>query len=208
MEITIQHLKPDGLDQAFELATQVFSRASTLHRALGVTLEDYRTYLRTPFQQVVAQGLSVAAIDMHTGDLMGCMIVTDYTKQPAGDVRAHPVMKPLVALARELDHQYAATRKVLPGQVVLIDMGAVRPEAEGRGIYQAMRAKVHAIAKSNRYQRVVGELSSAATHHVVMTQLGHAKLAEVNFHDFECQGRFPFRSITHPHSIVLAEGKL
>jgi hypothetical protein len=208
MEIAIQPLKAHNLDAAFELATEVFSRASTLHRALGVTLEDYRIYLRPQFRQVVAQGLSVVAIDTRTGAVMGCMIVTDYAKQPAGDIGTYPVMTPLAALARELDHQYTAAGKVSPGQVILIDMGAVRPEAEGRGIYQSMRAQVHTIAKSKGFQRVVGELSSAATQHVVLTQLGHAKMAEVSFHDFECDGAFPFRTITQPRSIVLAEGQL
>jgi len=42
----------------------------------------------------------------------------------------------------------------------------------------------------------------------VLKKLGHEKMTEVNFDEFEFDGKFPFRSIEMSRSIVLAEGNL
>lgn len=208
MNIVIRSLDPDRQHAAFLLATQVFSNASTLHSALEVALEDYRAYLWPGFQDLVSQGLSVAAIDAGTGLVVGCMIVTDFVNQPTGDLENHPVMAPLSALAAALGRQYEAKRDLSAGQAILVDMGAVSPQAEGMGVYQAMRKKVHEIAKVKGFKYAVGELSSVATQHVVLNRFGHIRMAEIFFQDFEFDGAFPFRSIKDPKSIVLAEGAI
>lgn len=205
MEIEIRPLESDLIEPAFALATRVFSAGSTVHRALGIGLEEYRAYLRASFEEMVAEGLSVAAIDAATGDMMGCMIVTDFHGQLTDNSCPPAKFAPLAALTGALCDQYA---RIGPGEVILVDMGAVSDKAAGMGAYQRMRAAVQNGARAKGYQRVVGELSSAATQHVVLNRLGHKKLAEIQFADFEFGGKRPFQTITDPPSILLTEGEL
>ena len=87
-------------------------------------------------------------------------------------------------------------------------MGAVSSAARGQGIYQRMRATAHEVARDKGYKRVLGELSSAATQHVVLNQLGHRKMVEILFSEFRYSETLPFASIENPPSIILSEGTL
>jgi len=190
------------------LATRVFIENSTLHKALGIDLETYRTYLRRSFDDMVREGLSIVAIDPASEAVTGCLIVSDFHNHlettPGTDKR----FAALAALTNALCRQYGKVRSINPGDAVLIDMGVVSSAASGQGIYQKMRSEAQRLAKDRGFRWVVGELSSASTQHVVIGKLGHEKIAEISFDGFEFDGAFPFRSIESSRSIMLAEGEL
>ena len=199
-------------DTAFDLATRVFVAGSTVHRALGIGLEEYRAYLAPSFDAMIAQGLSLAAFDADVevdgGKMVGCVIVTDFHAQPGEGTKVPPKFAPLTALTDALCAQYDAQRSPDRGKAILVDMGAVLPEHAGQGVYQTLRNAAQDHAKSHGYSKAIGELSSAATQHTVLNRLGHKKIAEIRFDTFEIAGAFPFQSITTPKSIVLTEGNL
>ncbi|MEO0329938.1 MAG: hypothetical protein AAF217_15255 [Pseudomonadota bacterium] len=208
--MTIEFHKIDEklLEPAFELATEVFINRSTLHKALRIGLDDYRTYIRPSFEGMVAEGYSIAAVDIDTGTLIGCMIVTDFFDQLKNLPDQTGVFAALGALTHSLRQQYLQKDTVQPGEALLIDMGIVADAGSGRGIYQQMRALVQVTAREAGYRLLIGELSSYATQHVVLEKLGHRKRAEIAFDTFRYGEDFPFRSITEPKSIILAEGSL
>ena len=194
--------------RCLDLASAVFARSSVLHRALGISADRYRDQLHTAFARMIDEGLSLAAIDQPSGEIAGCIIVTDFHSAipPAPD--GSDPLAPVTALTRQLALRYKELRPLPPGKVILIDMAAVAEAHGGRGIYRGLRNAAQARAKALGYQRVVGELSSAATQHVVLKHLGHENLAEIAYRDFTFQGDQPFSSIAEPHGIILAEGKL
>ena len=193
------------LQSAFELATEVFVRGSTLHKALGIGLEEYRTYLRHSFEEMVLEGISIVAIDDDCGEVVGCMIATDFYKCINLSSDGHAKFEPLAHLSNALCGQFLQSRSIGPGETVLVDMGAVSPKFEGKGIYKEMRKLVHQTARHAGFRQILGELSSSSTQHVILGKLGHRKVAEIAFADFEHEGKFPFSSITEPQSIILAE---
>ncbi|MGB0507460.1 MAG: hypothetical protein ACPGGK_14805 [Pikeienuella sp.] len=203
--IEITAVDQANAEKVFALVTDVFSGGSTLHRALGIGLEEYRAYLHDGFMAMVVEGLSVVAVE--DGDLLGCMIVTDF-HQHLGVSEAPDRFAPLAALTGELCRQYQQVRNIGPGEAALVDMGAVSSRAGGKGVYQKLRDAAQDRARQRGFRRIVGELSSAATQHVVLNRLGHEKLAEVRFADFEFGGAKPFAGIGEPESIILAEGLL
>jgi hypothetical protein len=208
MATDIRPLSPDLLEPAFELATRVFTEASTLHRALGISLTDYQRYLRRPFELMANEELSIAASDRATGRLTGCLILTDFINQLNPEPATEPVFAPLAALTGELCRQYRQRRDIKAGEMVLVDMGVVRREVRGEGVYGRMRSAAQEVAKQRGFHGIVGELSSVATQHMVLNRLGHSRMAEVFFKEFEFEGRRPFYEIEDPASIVLASGAL
>jgi len=200
----IQSLDADRLEPAFDLATCVFATQSTLHQALGVDLKTYRDDLRPSFTAMVSEELSVVASDA-TGQTKACLIATRYDPQ---SLLSAPQTPPIKALSAALAQQYLARHSIHKGKAVLIDMAAVAQDAMGKGLYQAMRNKAHRIAYRAGFNRVLGELSSTATQHVVLNRLDHAKVAEVRFKEFRHNGAYPFADISEPKSIVLSEGNL
>ncbi|MDJ0613583.1 MAG: hypothetical protein QNJ29_07875 [Rhizobiaceae bacterium] len=208
LTISISILSEEHMAPAFELATEVFVESSTLHQALGISLEEYRIYLRPSFEACVSEEFSIVATEPATGEVIGCLIATDFRQHLNAANTATGKFAPLAALTTELCRQYKSKRTIDPGDALLIDMGAVRPSTAGMGIYQKMRDAAQINAKEAGYKTVVGELSSASTQHVVLNKFGHAKLAEVKFAEFEIDGKFPFAKITEPNSIILVEGNL
>jgi len=89
-----------------------------------------------------------------------------------------------------------------------VDMAAVSETMMGKGLYKTLRKAAQIRALQSGFTRIVGELSSAATQHVVLNQLGHRQIAEVIFNSFEFENQRPFHRIKEPRSIILAEGEL
>lgn len=208
IECSIHPLGPDLLDAAFDLATRVFVEGSSLHSALGVSLEGYQTYLRPSFSNMIDEGLSVVAVDGATNAILGCMVVTDFKKQLRTETITNTQFAPIAALTQELCRLYLKNADVRTGEAILVDMGVVSKVAQGQGLYKRMRRAVHEIAKFKGYSKVVGELSSSATQHFVIDRLQHKVMAEVAFTDFQFDESYPFATIHEPRSIILAQGDL
>jgi len=207
MNIQYCVLNSEHLEVAFELATEIFIKGSTLHVALGIGLDEYREYLKEPFHEMVNEGLSVVAIDDTSNVVVGCIIASDFYHHL--DTAISPVEKfaPLGALGNALARQYLEQREITEGQVVLSDMAVIASKLSGKGVYQQLKKLCHENAREKGFERIVGELSSEATQHVVLNKLGHQKIAEIKFNTFEFGGQKPFAGIIEPQSIILAEGK-
>ncbi len=112
MTIEIQGLEREYFEPAFELAARTFAASSTIHRALNIGLSEYRDYLRGPFEKMVSEGLSVAAFDPDTEELVGCLVVTDFALSSADSSDPPRKFGPLVALTSEMCRQYKSKRSV------------------------------------------------------------------------------------------------
>lgn len=202
-QFSITPLSLAHIERAFDLTTKVFAQSSSIHAALSVNMDAYRASLRPSFETMVAQNLSLAACDTD-GGLLGCLIATDLQLALTQSAPNGPYPE-IGALTQELMHRYLAHRQVSPGETMLVDMAAVHPKARGLGVYKALRTHVQDTALKSGWHAIVGELSSAATQHVVLDQMGHRNVAELMFADFEWRGTRPFAKITSPPSIILAE---
>lgn len=211
--ITLLPLATMHFEDAFMLASDIFAAGSTLHVALGVGRDDYRDYLRPGFFAMLADGLSIGAIDQNTGRLVGVLIAADFHKSVLGETPAlaqpiDPRLQPIKALSATLEGVYLRQRPSKPGETALVDMAAIAPSARGNGLYRRLRHYFARHAGRLGYHYVIGELSSSATQKVVLEDLGHRQCAAIAFADFQYDGGFPFQSITAPSHIILAEGAL
>ena len=208
MATTLTKLDSAKREEAFALVSSVFVEQSTLHRACGIELNAYRDALYPEFSAMVAEGLSVVATDERTGAVVGSIIASDFFRHLPVSETGNDKRTAIAALTHELACRYQQYRSIGPGEVILIDMGAVAASAAGKGIYQEMRKAVQRHARRAGFRFVVAELSSTSTQHVVLKKLGHCAVAEIRFADFEMDGERPFAAISAPKSIVLAEGVL
>ena len=71
IDIKIIALDQENAKAAFDLVCEEFANGSVLHKALAVTPESYRDYLRDQFFQVIDQGLSLVAIDKANENILG-----------------------------------------------------------------------------------------------------------------------------------------
>ena len=209
VDIDIRTLDAALAEDAFALASWNFATQSVLHLALEANLDEYRAYLRPTFFDDVDDGLSLAAIDAVSGDLVGILIVRDFLKQRfAGPLPFQQNFDPITALFEALEAAYLRDRSLTPGEALLVDMAAVAPSHTGRGIYQALRREISARARAAGYSYTIGELTSAATQRVVLEKLHHRKAAGIIPADFTHDGGRPFATVTDPAVIMLTEETL
>ena len=206
--INICRLTVDKSDAALSLACQVFANGSVLHKALDISIEEYREYMRVPFELMLEQNLSLVAVEADTNMILGCLVACDYTFQVPNKTEVPAKLKPLAALLEELDRSYRKQRPMILGQSMFVDMAVVSPDATGRGIYRGLRETAHRIGRDVGFKRVIGKLSSAATQHVCVSRFGHRVCAEIEYASFLYRGQKPFAKICDPVSIQLVEGEL
>lgn len=204
---TITPITANLLDPVFDLATRVFAASSNLHRALNVDMTRYRRALRPCFEAMVAQHHSLTALSPD-GQVLGCLIATHLEEAfiaPQDTLAPYPQIS---ALTGQLLQTYRTDRPSGVNHTLLVDMAATHPDARHLGLYSALRAHIETQARTAGLTFIMGALSSAITQHVVLSRMGHRKVAEIRFAEFEWNGTRPFQSITSPPSIVLAEGTL
>lgn len=206
--IDITRMTVENYRDAFSLACEIFAEASVLHKAVSISIDEYRDYMRTPFEAMWQQGLSLVATDRQSNEIIGCLIACDYDTQAQNSVDVPQSLKPVNALLKALDVSYRKHRRILPGECMLADMAVVKPAFGGRGIYRRLREKSHDIGREAGFGWVVGELSAAATQHLCVNGFGHKVCAEIEYESFEYGKQKPFASIKEPKSILLVEGQL
>ena len=207
-QFEIKPIDASLVDASFDLASAVFAASSSLHSALDVTLQDYRAYLRAPFVAMIAEGLSVAALDRASGAMAGCLIATDLHAALSPAPVPDGPLGAIAALSQQAAQRYAELRPFQSGEVMLVDMAAVAKPFGGQGIYLALRNAAQCRARKLGFRRVVGELSSPASQHVVLNRLGHEKVLELPLRTFRFRDGFPFAAINEPQCLILSEGRL
>ena len=201
-------LRPDHIEQAFSLACRRFVQGSVIHQALGISVDEYRGYIRTPFISMCNQNLSLVAINIESKQVLGCIIAGDYSKPFLNNSALPEKFKPLNAMLAELDSHYRPGETVLPGEIIIVDMAVVSLEALNQGIYIKLRQALHHLAYQAGFKKVISELSSAATQHVCVNKFSQRICHEIVYSQFVYRGQKPFATITDPPSIQLVEGDL
>ena len=94
-EVEISLLTSQHSFDAFELLCEGFNHGSVLHKAAGISLNEYRDYMRAPFDSMWQQGLSVGTTDTVSGEIVGCLVAGDFALQTPGSTDMPDSMKPV-----------------------------------------------------------------------------------------------------------------
>ena len=107
----------------------------------------------------------------------------------------------------ELETRYLHKHKP-PEKSLLVDIAVVAADAANTGIYQQLRLALERNAADAGFEKIFGELSSAATQRVCVEKSNHKLVAEIPYQKFIYKNRKPFASISSPESIQLVEQSL
>lgn len=205
----IKALTTDHSNQALQLVANEFSAGSPLHRAMGITQQEYLEYLSDGWNNYAFGGpvKSLGAFCKSSQQLIGCLIASHFPVSFDNLDTLPQKHKPIAALLQELENEYLKHNYCID-RSLLVDLAVVRHDHRGSGIYQQLRAALHNNAASSGYKTVFGELSSSSTQYVCANKSAHQVVAEINYKDFNYGGRAPFATIEDPHSIQLVSVSL
>jgi len=206
--IRVLPLLPGKNDNVLNFVCREFVQGSVLHRATKVSLENYVEYMRCPFRDMVADGMSFVVVDSIDEKPVGCILACDYLTTTDSDVPAPREVEPISALLKTLEAPFEAQHSIVRGQVLKVDIAVVTKAAQRKGVYTRLRECVHARGIELGYASVVGELTSQATQTLCVDGFKHQVRNEIAYKDFVFEERYPFSSITSPDSVQLVEGLL
>jgi len=205
----ITPLNESHSEQCLSLVADHFCRQSTLHRAANISSSELREYLSKYWHRYACEGPieSLVAVSDDKSEALGCIIVRRFPTL-IGNINNLPEkQKPVTALLQTLEAQFLEQNES-SAKSILVDLAVVKESATCLGIYQHLRSEIHKRAAEAGYEKIYGQLSSAAAQHVCLKKLGHKVVAEVFYQDYSFNGTRPFASINAPKSIQMVEGCL
>ena len=210
----IEALSADQKSQLFGLVCEDFATSSPIHVALEISPQEYSNYLHDDWESYIHTGPlgSVVAIEPDSGEILGCIITSDFPSCFA-DVDKKPKKQQIIsALLQELEQIYLDKLRLenngTTEKSLLVDIALVPDRYANQGIYQRLRLRLQELARENGFEKIYGELSSAPTQHVCINKLHQQMVAEVFYKDFCFDGNRPFANILEPASVKLVMASL
>jgi hypothetical protein len=205
--IRYEVLGAQHLGEAIRCLCVQFSEREPMARALTLSVSDLTPFVTLVCQQAARDGLSVAAVDMESRELVGCIIAHDFMHPPAEGIEtAAGRLAPILALLDTLEERFRQGRDISPRTHLHVLMAASR--SPNRGVYTTLRREVQQRALSLGFQKVVGEPSGLTTQHVLVERFGHQVAAEIAYASFVFEGERVFQTISAPTSCLLTVGDL
>lgn len=186
----------------------VCANAGPLAKSVEVSPAQMRTYIEEYLiRDSLDSGLSVVAIDQSTGEIAGCILVTDFGTEKGGDpTRLSANFLPIVVLLEDLDRIFRQVMGYIPpGQVAHVVIEGVSQQYMNSGIARNLFGKAFGIAKSKGFSGGLAEATGPAMQHLG-EKWGATNGAEIKYQDFEFENTKPFAGITVVPSCIMYYG--
>jgi hypothetical protein len=168
---------------------------------LSVTNFDENALLsiyESHFEKYVNEGLSFAAIDSITSQLVGLQLNSDYYITDEYFVKFILPFKEVIPESWALTSIYytesANKMNFEKCECINLLIGVVKHEYRRQGILKALLYKTLSLAISKGFEHSISECTSKASTDTLM-KFGFEVLQSVNFKDFVYEGRKPFESL-------------
>jgi len=196
-------------EECLSLVTDHFCKQSTLHIATNVSSTELRDYLSQYWHRYACKGPinSLVAISDDDEEVLGCIIARRFPTLVASLSNLPDKQQRITALLQALEAQFLE-QSDSTARSLLVDLAVVKQSASNQGIYQNLRVEMQRNAADAGFEKIYGELSSAAAQHVCVEKLKHKVVSEIFYQNFTFNEGRPFASIDTPKSIQLVEGCL
>jgi len=196
-------------EEILTLVCEEFCSNSTLHKALGIGTEEYREAMTDGWHDYLFSGpvAPLLATGTDNNKILACIIPAPFPSDFKDFQTLPEIQQAIPALLAELETRYLQKYKP-PEKSLLVDIAVVAADAANTGIYQQLRLALERNAADAGFEKIFGELSSAATQRVCVEKFKHKLVAEIPYQKFTYKNRKPFASISSPESIQLVEQSL
>jgi ribosomal protein S18 acetylase RimI-like enzyme len=191
-----------------DVLAEAFSRHDPPAVAVGLPAPQIRQIVLAFGSRAAADQLTVIARESSTGELLGAVLVEDFTAPPpAGLDRSAPDFAPVGALLESLDNRFRAMREISPGTHLHVFMVGVADGAAGRGVASRLVSLCLANAGLRGYRHAVAEATGLASQHIFRRH-GFRDLLSAPYRDFLFEGKPVFSSIVGPEATILMEREI
>jgi ribosomal protein S18 acetylase RimI-like enzyme len=176
--------------------------------AVGITAQEFEDFVHMLCRKVDAEGLTIVARSVDTGELVGALLAEDSTSPLPDDIgRLSPKFDPIFDLLSQLELDYRHGADVQPGESMHLFLLGVAHAFGGRGVAQQLVAECVANGARQGYRLAVTEATSRRSQHVFRKQ-GFADRVQRSYGDHRFDGRAFFESIADQGGPILMDRRL
>ena len=182
--------------QAIHCLTTTFPANEPMTKHLGISGETFHDFAELFVQKAIVDGLSMAAIDMLTGKLLGCLISEDSEgNPPEGLEHIHADFDPIFALLDKLNSFYTSTHLSYRNGLLHEFMMGVHSECKGRNIGSNLIMASHTLGRMQGFKGAIAEVTGPISQRIFIDKHHYQVLEEMKYCEFEYKGNPCFENI-------------
>lgn len=190
------------------LLASVFTRHDPPAVALGLQARDFEAFVRLYCQRAAAQGLSVVARRVDTGEMVGALLTVDATSEPPDGIDdMNSDFHPIFDILEQLDIDYRSHRTLAPGEALHLYLLGVDDSATRRGVAQQLVATCLQNGAERGYRLAITEATNKVSQHI-FRKLGFADKVHRSYRTHLFQGRAVFASIGEQGGPILMDKQI
>jgi ribosomal protein S18 acetylase RimI-like enzyme len=194
--------RPDEVAEMVRVLAATFARHDPPALAVGLTPEDFETFLTTASATAGDDGLTVVARDVASGSMAGALLNEDAGRAAELDLDAiSPRFGPIFDLFGEIEGRIGDAGPIEPGTTLHLFMLGVDERFAGRGIAQRLVEASLANGAALVYRTAVTEATNLVSQHI-FAKLGFVTRAQASYGDYRRDGSATFASIADQGGIM------
>ncbi|OSQ36018.1 GNAT family N-acetyltransferase [Thalassospira mesophila] len=169
-----------------------------LEAIAGISYQDFRDMVSFEITPILSQGFC-QVVQNQDGIIIATLIANDVCAERSSATSSCPSCEnylPISAMINSLYQQHVAPLAQRSGQLLYVFIACVSPDYQRRGILKTLIRRSQAQARQNGYLRITTITTSPASQRPIM-QLGYEIIGQINYCDFEYQGKRPFSELGH-----------
>jgi ribosomal protein S18 acetylase RimI-like enzyme len=187
--------RPAEVAELVGVLARSFSRHDPPAVALGLTQDDFKTFLTFLTATAGEDGLTILARDVASGEMAGALLTEDAGAPAPLDMDAvSPRFAPIYALFGELDGAMGDGEPIESGSTLHLFMLGVDERFARRGIAQRLVKACLANGNLLGYQTAITEATNRTSQHI-FAKTGFVTRSEASYADFRHDGVATFASI-------------
>ena len=165
-------------------------------QCLGINWQTVRDNFVHVVSKSAKDGLSLVTIEQSSGEVVGVTINMDMVSAPVDDdVTFDDCLNPVFGLLETLDTSVSDFDGATKGVFFHFFMLAVDERYSGNNIGSLQTQAAFDIAINNGYKSVVLEATGLVSQHVCGVRLGCKTISEINYSEFEFEGKKVFAGL-------------
>lgn len=196
-------MEEKDVEPVLDMLAETFASHAPLEVALGITDLEFRQMVEFEMGPMIAERLSIVAVDPTEGTIVGMMAAQDAASpEPEGLSPTTSKYQPIADLCNPLHQACIEAGGGADGKLLYFFVMGVRSGYQGRGIVTQVIRETLKVAAGRGFER-----SCAITTGVAATRaferLGFEEKGRTRYQDFVFQGQRPFLSIAEQGGAVV-----
>jgi ribosomal protein S18 acetylase RimI-like enzyme len=198
-------LAESDAEEMVQLLSEAFTKRDPPAVAVGVTSEEFQDFVRLLCPTAVAEGLTIVARSLDTGEMMGALLAGDSASPPAPGMESLSArFDPILDILSKLETAYRGSQAVSAGESMHLFLLGVAERFSGQGVAHQLVARCTANGARGGYRVAVTEATNQTSQHIFRKE-GFVERARESYRDYRFDGQAVFATIAGHSGAILMD---